>query len=40
MLVSYAFWFIDLEESRLLEKGAYFKVDTQRCGTYLRPGFY
>ena len=25
---------------RLLEEDAYFNVDTQRCGAYLRPGVY
>ena len=25
---------------RLLEGGAYFIVDTQRCGAYLKPGAY
>ena len=25
---------------RLLEGGAYFNVDTQRCAAYLRPGAY
>ena len=29
-----------LELRRLFEGGAYFNVDTQRCGVYLRPGAY
>ena len=29
-----------LEERHLLEGGAYFNVDTQRCNTYLGPSPY